>query len=65
MIPMSEQARSAVSTSEDRRGVEACYVNPDITIPAQRGESERRIGCGWVLVVLPDGTVDQAFRRAS
>lgn len=63
MIPMSDQARAAVSTSEDRRCVEACYVDPDITVPAQRGGSERRTGSGWVLVVLPDGTVDQAFRR--
>lgn len=33
MIPMSERARAAVSTDEDRRCVEACYVDPDITVP--------------------------------
>ena len=63
MIPMSEQARTAVSTEEDRRAVEACYDDPDVVIPAPRGSTERRIGRGWVLVVLADGTVDQAFRR--
>ena len=63
MIPMTDQARAAVSTEDDRRAVEACYVDPDIVIPAPRGSTERRIGSGWVLVVLADGTVDQAFRR--
>jgi hypothetical protein len=63
MIPMTDQARAAVRTEDDRRAVEACYVDPDIVIPTPRGSTERRIGCGWVLVVLADGTVDQAFRR--
>ena len=63
MIPMSEQARAIVSTDDDRRGVQACYTDPDITVPAPRGTVERRIGRGWVLVVRPDGTVDRAFRR--
>ena len=63
MIPMSEQARAIMSTDADRRGAEACYTDPDITLPAPRGSVERRIGYGWVLVVRPDGTVDRAFRR--
>ena len=60
---MSEQARAIVSTVEDRHGVQACYTDPDITLPAPRGRVERRIGRGWVLVVRRDGTVDRAFRR--
>jgi hypothetical protein len=63
VIPLSDQARRTVKTGEDQRGVEACYLYPDVVVPAPRGFTQRRIGSGWVLVVLADGTVDLAFRR--
>lgn len=63
MILLSDQARRTVTTDEDQRGVEACYLDPDVVVPAPRGFTQRRIGSGWVLVVLADGTVEQAFRR--
>ena len=63
MIPMSEQARAIMRTDQDRLAAQACYTDPDITVPAPRGRLERRIGRGWVLVVGSDGTVDRAFRH--
>lgn len=57
-VPMTDEVRCIVG--DDLEAVEACYCDPDVTLP---GERERRIGHGWALVIF-EGVVVHATRTS-